>query len=348
MSSYVINSNNDFIKFDTIKIRTSINYLSHKNIKFNKNYNNGLLIGEYYNSKNENHIPYDLYIGISHKKQSLTLEFSSKILLDDYPQLITENSFKQCLDHINQLGICTLDKDQIINDCYFSKVHLTKDIKYDLTDNVLNSLNLCTNDYRRYKWQRYRNEGIRFTKDVKSKDCRESIVIYDKEKEIIKNKDFLSILSLPDQVINYFDGIVRFEMELDTPNKICKAFNIESTYINNVFSSKENPLLTQFNKIFGEGNINTKQYITNYDAYSMDAIIEKHHGDIKRIEQELKDLNVYSSNSRNGLSERMKKIKYLAQQRNEQMYDSSGILSEIRGKLGEKNQLFQFNFVTYR
>lgn len=87
MNSYVINSNNDFIKFDTIKIRTSINYLSRKNIKFNKNYNNGLLIGEYYNSKNDNHIPYDLYIGISYTKQSLTLEFSSKILLDDYPQL---------------------------------------------------------------------------------------------------------------------------------------------------------------------------------------------------------------------------------------------------------------------
>lgn len=340
MNSYVINSNNDFVKFDTIKIRTSINYLSHKNIKFNKNYNNGLLIGEYYNSKNDNLIPYDLYIGISHTKQSLTLEFSSKILLDDYPKLITRNTFKQCLDHINQLGICTLDKDQIINDCYFSKVHLTKDIKYDLTNNVLNSLNLCTNDYRRYKWKRYRNEGIRFTKDVKSKDCKESIVVYDKQKEIIKNKEFLAILSSQDQVINSFDGIVRFEMELDTPNKICKALNIDSTHINDVFSSKENPLLTQFNKIFGDGEIDNKQYITNYDAYSMDAIIEKHFGDIKRIEQELKDLNVYSSNSRSGLSDRMKKIKHLAQQRNVQIYNSNEILSEIREKLSKKENVF--------
>ncbi|MDH6311181.1 hypothetical protein M2451_004112 [Dysgonomonas sp. PFB1-18] len=332
MSSY----ENKHLKFDTVKIRTNKEYLINTFIKFNSRYNTkGDLINISYNSKDDKLIPYNLYIGINDNSQTLTLEFSSKILLDDYPKLITKDTFRQCLKNINQLSICTLDVDSIASDCHFSKVHVTNDIKYELNDNVLNSLNSCVNNYRRFKWERYRNGGIRFNKDVKTKTCKESIVIYDKEKEIIKNEDFLSILNNPNDVINYFDGVTRFEMELETPNKICNALNIDTTHISKIFKSMENPLHTQFNKIFGERDINNKQYITNYETYAMNVIIEKHNGDIKKIEQEMKDQHIYSSNSRNGLSERMKKIKTLIQQRNEQLYNYSGILTEIRQKLSE-------------
>lgn len=332
MNSY----ENKHLKFDTVKIRTNKEYLKDTFIKFNPKYkSNGEIRNKYYNSKDDDRlIPYNLYIGISDK--SLTLEFSSKILLDDYPKLITKDTFKQCLENINQLDICTLDADSIANDCYFTKVHVTNDIKYPFTDNVLDSLNSNVNDYRRYQWEHYRKDGIRFKKDVKSISCKESIVMYNKEKEIINNVDFLSILSKPNEVIDYFDGVTRFEMELDKPKKICKALNIDTTHISKVFNSKENPLLVQFNKIFGIGEIKDRQYIANYETYAMDAIIEKHNGDIKKIEQEMKDLHVYSSNSRNGLSERMKKIKALIEQRNERLYNSRGILTEIRTKLGEK------------
>lgn len=49
MNSY----DNEFIKFDTVKIKTSINYFIGKNVEFSKNCPNGILIGEYYISKNE-------------------------------------------------------------------------------------------------------------------------------------------------------------------------------------------------------------------------------------------------------------------------------------------------------
>lgn len=331
MNSY----DNKHLKFDTVKIRTNKDYLINTFIKFNPRYNiNGDLINISYNSKNDKMVPYNLYIGINENSQSLTLEFSSKVLLNDYPKLITRDTFRQCLENINQLNICTLDVDSIVNDCYFSKIHVTNDIKYDLTDKVLNSLNSCVNNYRRFKWERYRRDGIRYKKDVKSKTCKESLVIYDKEKEILTNEDFLSVLSNPSKVIGSFDGVVRFEMELDSPKKICRVLNIDTTHIDNVFSSQENPLLTQFNKIFGEREIENKHYVIDYETYAMNAIIEKHNGDIKKIEQEMKDLNVYSSNSRNGLSDRMKKIKGLIEQRNERLYGSDNILTEIREKLG--------------
>lgn len=327
---------NEFIKFDTVKIRTKKEYLINRNIQFNKNYNtNGDLTGIYYNSKNDKLIPFDLYIGVSYTSQSLTLEFSSKILLDDYPKLITRTTFRQCLMNINKLNICTIDVDKIVNDCCFSKVHITNDIDYTLTDDKLSLLNSCVGNYRRFKWEHYEGEGIRFTKDVKSKDCKESIVVYNKEKEIqnSKNIQFLKLIDNRDTVIDYFIGKTRFEMELDSPRKICKFLNIGITHINYIFCSQVNPLLTQFNKVFGEGEIENKYSVTNYEDYAMRTIIEQHNGDLKKIEQEMKDLNVYSFKSRTGLSERMKKIKQLHSEMYSKTHDSTNILAEIRQKL---------------
>ncbi|MEG0032736.1 MAG: hypothetical protein RR689_00360, partial [Mucinivorans sp.] len=80
----------------------------------------------------------------------MTIEFSSKILLKDYPLLISAETFRQCLENIEILGICTLDIDSIINNGYFSKLHITKDINLRLTTEILDGLNQCTKEYRRY------------------------------------------------------------------------------------------------------------------------------------------------------------------------------------------------------
>lgn len=327
---------NEFIKFDTVKIRTKKEYLINTIIPFTPKINKyGECTGMYYSSKDDKSIPYDLFIGINHNSQSLTLEFSSKVLLDDYPKLITRKTFRQCLENINKLAICTIDADRIVSDCYFSKAHITNDIDYTLTDDKLSLLNSCVGNYRRFKWEHYEGEGIRYTKDVKSKECKETIVIYDKEKEIqsSKNKQFLDLLDNPDTVIGYFSSKTRFEMELDSPKKICKFLNIGTTHINYIFGSEVNPLLTQFNKVFGEGEIENKYSITNYEDYAMRIIIEKHNGDLKKIEQEMKDLNVYSFKSRTGLSERMKKIKQLHSEMYSKTHGSTNILAEIRQKL---------------
>ena len=115
--------------------------------------------------------------------------------------------------------------------------------------------------------------------------------------------------------------------------KISKFLNISTTHINYIFGSEVNPLLVQFNRIFGEGEIENKYSITNYEDYAMRTIIEKHNGDLKKIEQEMKDLNVYSFKSRTGLSERMKKIKQLHSEMYDKTHNSTNILAEIRKKL---------------
>ena len=74
----------------------------------------GERIGIFYSSKDDINISYNLYIAVSYVKQTLTLEFSSKILKEKYPDLISRDTIKECLTNINQLNICEIDVDSIL------------------------------------------------------------------------------------------------------------------------------------------------------------------------------------------------------------------------------------------
>jgi len=327
----------DFIKFDTIKIRTKKEYFKKTIMIFNQNFNprNGKLTGMYYSSKNDNNIPFDLYIAVSEKNNSMTIEFSSKILRDKYPELITKDTFKQCLDNLNKLGICEIDAKAVSKDCYFQEVDVTSDTQMTLTEEILNTLNTLVANYRRWRWERYENSGITFTKDVKSKDCKESLKIYNKEKEIAlpKNEKFLSQLDNPESVKQAFAGITRFETTLSSMDKIKKYLDIPDTHVDNVFNSKANPVLLQFNKIFGTEECNVNLTRKSYDEYTMTEILKLYDNNLKQIEMNLRYNKCYSTNSRTGLSDRMKKYKELKERLlNETPYNST-VLSDIRKKL---------------
>lgn len=140
----VINNNNEkCLTFDTIKIKCNYKCLTNKILKFNKVYNNktGELNSEYYNSKDDSQIPYNLYIAVSYVHKTLTLEFSSKVLLQDYPKLISKHTIYQSLENIAKLGICELDIDSILNTGCFTRLDITTDKNLLLTKSVLDVLN---------------------------------------------------------------------------------------------------------------------------------------------------------------------------------------------------------------
>ena len=323
----------NIIQFDTIKIRTKIDYLKSCYITFNQNFNpnNGTVTGLFYSSKNDNNVPFDLFIAISYPKQSLTIEFSSKILFDNYPKLISKHTFKTCLDNIRNLGICDLNVEAILEDSYFSKLHVTKDISLELTDNILEALNSQVDNYRRFKWQHYDRSGIRFTKDVSSRDCKETIVIYNKEKEMTlsKNSKFLSLCQNSNNIIQYFQGKARFEIELDSMEKIRKYLNIANTHIKHVFATDNNPILFQFNRVFGVGESEYSSPLNTPDEYFLKHTILNHNYDLKQIEQDLR--KCYAS--RSGLNKKMNQIKELCFQMQNTTSTTSNIFSNIREKL---------------
>lgn len=105
-----------YLTFDLVKIKANENYFLEKQVAFNETHNpkNGDLTGEYFSSKDNKSIPYNLYIAVSKPRQTLTLEFSSKVLGRDYPKLISRDTIRQCLENINALGICRIDVDRVL------------------------------------------------------------------------------------------------------------------------------------------------------------------------------------------------------------------------------------------
>ena len=50
--------------------------------------------------------PYELYVEVDYQSNELVIEFTAKVLRENYPQLINKENIKQCLDNINALGFC--------------------------------------------------------------------------------------------------------------------------------------------------------------------------------------------------------------------------------------------------
>lgn len=296
-----------FIRCDTIKLRCNNKYLKEMKIPFNIQYNskNNKELGRYFNSKYHPEIPFNLYIATNNYHQSMEIEFSSKILKERYPELIHKDTIRQCLENINNLGICTIDVDGIMRNGWVVRADVTEDVDLKLTDEILNALNKNVGNYRRYKWQHYIGKGITFTKDTKYN--KEEIKIYNKYEELLKHsRKFIDTLQNRNEVMDYFYGKTRFEITLKSENQIKERLGV-GTKIQDFFSALNSVVREQFNRVF---DMNAKILDTSkcngYEEWAMAHILELFKFDLKNVEQELRSSNVY--NSRNGLAERMKKF----------------------------------------
>ena len=243
----------------------------------------GEKIGIFYSSKDDINIPYNLYIAVSYIKQTLTLEFSSKILKEKYPDLISRDTIKECLTNINQLNICDIDVDSILSNGAITSVDVTYDANLILSDNLLDALNSQVNNYRRFKWAHYDKEGIMFTKDVKSKDCTETITLYNKEKEICTIQSFFPELSYLD-IEKALKGLKRIDHLLIAPSFLKRGliygcfhltFNFHKlqgliiNYHHNKEMEKYNDILDKiYQQALKESLIYLPLYIQNYKKHA--------------------------------------------------------------------------------
>lgn len=330
----ILHENEKHIKFDTVKIKADEKYLLETYLKFNDMFNPRTRerTGIYYSTKDDSMYPFNLYIAVNYPSRKLTIEFTSKILMDELPKLISKYTIKKCLENINSMGVCKIDVDSILKTGCFTNLHVTIDTDYELNDKVLNALNENVKNYKRYKWKPYLNEGITFSRDVKTYGCKESIIIYNKEKETSSTAEkikFLNSLKNGNEIIEYFRGKTRIEIRLISQNKIKDYLEIPDTKIDTVLNSTSNPILKQFNNVFGEStNIEHNDIdIDNWENYTMFLMLKEHDFDLKLAEQKLRRL--YPSNS--GYYDRKNKLEktYWSLQSNE----STDYISEMRNLL---------------
>ncbi len=264
--------------------------------------------------------PFLLYIEKDIEEQEAVFEFTGKILLDDYPMLITKDTFKKCLEHIEQLGICDIDFDCIINQGEVCKIDITKDIPLDDCPKISEYLRTHLTNNKKYL-SRSEAGNLIIEKNVKTNGYKRRLSIYDKQKEINKasNRDFLFALNDSDKLIDYFQGKVRFELNLNSKEAIRTCLNISKTTVPNVLESSANPILESIENVIQDdepvvncSSLTERKNLAflrdcDMDPKKVEAVIRKYASKGTHIPQAMKPyLRLLDKINNNGQSPRIK------------------------------------------
>lgn len=268
------------IKFDKLKLKTTPNNIFNINISsFITKMKNNVIIEYKYNIKT----PYDLLILVDLNHNELIIEFTGKILLDNYPYLISSDTIRECLERINGLGICTLNIDDIILHAEVLKCDITKDVECRCIDEVISTIQYNITNYNKWNVSRY-NNGIVINNKVSTAKRKKRITIYDKGKEMMRsnNIDFVNCLSYKNSVLDYFNGKIRFETNLNSMELIRKLLNIPNNNIQTVLNAKTNPILSVFDEAVKKDCCSRQ--ISNLSDYKNYLLIKDCDFDMAKVE----------------------------------------------------------------
>ena len=236
------------IRLDKLKIVVNEKYITNINEDvFTTIIKNGQIVEYRY----EQQYPYLLYIEKDLIEHELVIEFTGKILQDQYPLLISKDTIHQCLDNINILGICYIDVSNIITAAQVVKADVTQDICCGDYEQLIGSLRTSIKNYNKYL-SRVVNGTFVIEKNVVTRNYKVRMTIYNKadEMRLKTNQDYLFLLPNTEEVVEYFADKVRFELNLNSKEQIRKQLNLNNTMLYDVLHSDINPIVNFMDKVF--------------------------------------------------------------------------------------------------
>ena len=275
------------ITFDKLKIVTNIEDITDIDTTvFVTQTKDGEIL--YYKYKQDT--PYCLLIQADYNKQELVLEFTGKILMDDYPQLINRNNIVQCLETINEMGICRIDTEAILAHGEICKCDVTKDIPSKQMPEIISQLKQNLTNYDKWTCAKYQGNGLVIYNTVKTDKYKKRLSIYDKEKELKKacNREFLNLVKDQQGIIDYFKGKIRFELNIDTKAQIRLLLGVMDNRLHSVLSSNANPILTVFDEAVRQNEVTA--YHSDLKEYMMALLIRECHNDLEEVEAKVRAL----------------------------------------------------------
>jgi hypothetical protein len=273
------------ITFDKLKIVTNIEDITDIDTTvFVTQTKDGEIL--YYKYKQET--PYCLLIQADYNKQELVLEFTGKILMDDYPQLINRNNIVQCLETINGMGICRIDTEAILAHGEICKCDVTKDISSTQMQEIISQMKQSLTNYDKWTCAKYQGNGLVIYNTVKTDKYKKRLSIYDKQKELNKacNREFLNTISNRQEIIAYFQDKIRFELNIDTKAQIRLLLGVMDNRLHSVLSSNANPILTVFDEAIRQNGTTT--YHSCLKEYMMALLIRDCHNDLEEVEAKIR------------------------------------------------------------
>lgn len=273
------------IKFDKIKISTDAKNI--KNID-KSNFETKMLGSEVVSYTFSQNSPSELFINVDCRKNELTIEFTGKILLDDYHFLISNNTIRKCFENINSLNVCELDIDNILVNSKVLKCDVTKDVSCDNVGELTARIVCSITNHKKYSCKQT-GQNLEIYKTVATSNRKLRLVIYDKGKEMKRqeNSAFLLALRKPSDILEYYQGKCRFELNLNSMKQVREMLNIADNELFTVLQSNERPIAKFMDKILcvspGASKMTLNKFMRlimlryyNFDMIRVEAAVRQH------------------------------------------------------------------------
>lgn len=266
--------------------------------------------------------PYLLNIKLRHDINEAVIEFSGKVLLSEYHNLIRLSNIGKCIDNINSLGICRIES-------FMSSDVLACDVTNDYS--VLNIKELTSyirgniSSYSKYNCSVKNNGNLIIEKNVTTRKCKKRMTIYNKGLEMLKpdNQKFLEQ--------NYGDrfpflGKCRFEINLNSKEQIRSSLKIKDTKLKSVLLSAKNvnPIYDFVEEIIA---VDDKYNVNKMKEYNISLVLKDNNYDIKKVEAKLKTLYSKGTKIRAVLKPYREQLK---KDNNDALYSRDTILNLVK------------------
>ena len=226
---------------------------------------------------------------------NLIIELSAKILKENYYEGINKNTVSQMVDNINGCKSIKLNTNKFLDSAKVLRCDVTDNLK--VKNNVNDYLSLLNtykvnSDYLVSFYNRKAGSSIVFDRNVKS--YKERLTLYDKEKEIYRDKELIKLFD--QEALNRFNNVLRCEQNIVSFSKIREKLHINSIDLKDVLNSKELVNYNTFTNITKENKALTLfnsykdkdlKYIIR--LYGMRFIIEECEYDFSLIKQLIRE-----------------------------------------------------------
>ena len=234
--------------------------------------------------------PFYLLIRKDFLHNESVIEFTGKVLLDRYPELINLHNIRNYIEQINRLGICEIDIERLLQTAIVAKCDVTRDVTSTEIKDIISQTKQNLSNYDKWEVEKYPN-GICIRNKVMTDRYKKRICIYDKGKELKQqsNTHFLQSLHQPQALLGYFKDKVRFELNIGTMKQVRNLLHKSDNDLHNVLASTANPILAIIDEAIRHGHNNRKH--TTFKDYVNSLILADCHNDLAELEAKVRALS---------------------------------------------------------
>ena len=275
------------ILFDRLKLIAPLDIIDHIN---EQEFQTIVKDGNITSYRYQQDQPFYLLIRKDFLHNECVIEFTGKILLDRYPELINLNNIRYCIEQINRLGICVIDTDRLLQTANVVKCDVTKDIPSSQIKEIILQTKQNLSNFDKWEVEKYSN-GICLRNKVTTDRYKKRVCIYNKEKELSaqSNATFLNAVRCKSALLDYFKEKVRFELNIGTVLQVKHYLQIAENSLNKVLASTANPILSIIDEALKK-DADMKQQ-TNFKDYVCSLILADNNTDLAELEAKVRALS---------------------------------------------------------